>query len=358
MNTFLARLHEIATATIKSPSKTGTTATNRCNFLVRLQDHSAESIIVMDNTRIHGGDNFERVRNLLKESSKKIKIKFLPKYSPFLNPLSRHNEEVEALEDKIESHSWDMQDIYKRLVSTKSASTSLKKLATNTKKKSTAKNQSSIQWRPHQPISGKMKKTHLTRNIQKRTTPAQLSRNSLKMPRTWKTVTPIPQKWNEAAFLQQPHDYVLNRVTSIGQKPIFIDESGFNSQTHPLHGYLLTVQATVLKTNSRGIMNNLVGEMSEDVMIYFELLNKDGKRKTGTTATKICNLLKIKIKFLPKYFPFLNPIKLAFNIINIDVKHKDILLQHKLAEAIQDAIHSKMSLENVPSHFCIVKSFT
>ncbi|KNZ61687.1 hypothetical protein VP01_13704g1, partial [Puccinia sorghi] len=32
---------------------------------------------------------------------------------------------------------------------------------------------------------------------------------------TWKNVTPIPRKWNEAAFLQQQHDYVLNRVTNV-----------------------------------------------------------------------------------------------------------------------------------------------
>ena len=68
--------------------KTGTTLTAICNFLVWLQDHlNAGSIIVMDNTWIHGGDDFERVQNLLKESSKKIEIEFLPKYSPFLNPI-------------------------------------------------------------------------------------------------------------------------------------------------------------------------------------------------------------------------------------------------------------------------------
>ena len=66
--------------------KTGTTSTNICDFLVRLQDHlDSGSIIVMDNAWIHGGDDFERVQNLLKESSKKIEIEFLPKYSPFLN---------------------------------------------------------------------------------------------------------------------------------------------------------------------------------------------------------------------------------------------------------------------------------
>ena len=41
----------------------------------------------MDNARIHGGEDFEQVQRLLKESEKKIEIEFLPKYSPFLNPI-------------------------------------------------------------------------------------------------------------------------------------------------------------------------------------------------------------------------------------------------------------------------------
>ena len=41
----------------------------------------------MDNARIHGGEDFERVRSLIKESAKKLKIEFLPKYSLFLNPI-------------------------------------------------------------------------------------------------------------------------------------------------------------------------------------------------------------------------------------------------------------------------------
>ncbi|KNZ50023.1 hypothetical protein VP01_463g11 [Puccinia sorghi] len=96
-------------------------------------------------------------------------------------------------------------------------------------------------------------------------------------------------KWNEATFLQQRHDYVFNRVTNIVDKLIFIDESGFNSQNNPLHDSL-TLQAAVLEINARSI-TNLVGAMSEDGMIYFELLNKDRKQKTGTTATDICNFL-------------------------------------------------------------------
>ena len=68
--------------------KTGTSSINIFNFLVCLHYYCpAELIIVMDNARIHGGEDFERVRNLLKESTKKINIEFLPKYSPFLNPI-------------------------------------------------------------------------------------------------------------------------------------------------------------------------------------------------------------------------------------------------------------------------------
>ncbi|KNZ61959.1 hypothetical protein VP01_132g12 [Puccinia sorghi] len=68
--------------------KTGTTANDICNFLLRLQDHCPPgSIIIMDNAPIHGGDDFERVRLLIKESAKKLDTEFLPKYSPFLNPI-------------------------------------------------------------------------------------------------------------------------------------------------------------------------------------------------------------------------------------------------------------------------------
>ena len=68
--------------------KSGTTSVDISNFLLCLQDHCPVGlIIVMDNVRIHRGKDFERVFNLLKESTKKIKIEFLPKYSPFLNPI-------------------------------------------------------------------------------------------------------------------------------------------------------------------------------------------------------------------------------------------------------------------------------
>ena len=142
-------------------------------------------------------------------------------------------------------------------------------------------------------------------------------------------------------------------------------------------------------------MINLVGAMSEEGMIYYELLNEDGKKKSGTTATDICNFLvrlqdqcptnsiivmdnapihrgedfdwvrnllkesskKINIEFLPKYSPFLNPIELAFNIIKIDVKHKEIQLRPELAEAIRDAIHRKMTPEICSKSFLHCQKF-
>ncbi|KNZ52120.1 hypothetical protein VP01_3686g1 [Puccinia sorghi] len=68
--------------------KTGMTSIDICNFLVCLQNHCpAQSIIIIDNTRIHGGDDFERVKNLLKESTRKINIKVLPKYLLLLNTI-------------------------------------------------------------------------------------------------------------------------------------------------------------------------------------------------------------------------------------------------------------------------------
>ncbi|KNZ56643.1 hypothetical protein VP01_2357g1 [Puccinia sorghi] len=39
--------------------------------------------------------------------------------------------------------------------------------------------------------------------------PGAIQKTLKKIEVTWKTVTPIPHKWNEAAFLQEQH-YVLN----------------------------------------------------------------------------------------------------------------------------------------------------
>ena len=68
----------------------------------------------------------------------------------------------------------------------------------------------------------------------------------------------------------------------------------------------------------------------------------------GEDFEQVWNLLKesdkkIKIEFLPKYSPFLNPIELAFKIIKIDVKHKEIKSQSDLAKTIHKAISQKMT---------------
>jgi transposase len=142
-------------------------------------------------------------------------------------------------------------------------------------------------------------------------------------------------------------------------------------------------------------MINLLGAMSEEGMIYFELLNEDGKKKTGTSAIDICNFLiwlkdhcpdgsiivmdnarihggddfekvrsllikstkKIAIKFLPKYSPFLNPIELAFNIIKTHVRHTAIKSRSELAAAIREAISTKMTPEVCQKSFLHCQKF-
>ncbi|KNZ62335.1 hypothetical protein VP01_1283g9 [Puccinia sorghi] len=69
---------------IDGNKKTGPTANHICNFLLHLQDHCPPgSIIIMDNTPIHGGDDFEHVQLLIKESAKNLEMEFLPRYSLF-----------------------------------------------------------------------------------------------------------------------------------------------------------------------------------------------------------------------------------------------------------------------------------
>ncbi|KNZ44529.1 hypothetical protein VP01_9071g1, partial [Puccinia sorghi] len=169
------------------------------------------------------------------------------------------------------------------------------------------------------------------------------------------------------------HNYVLNRVTNIGHNLISIDKSGFNSDTRPSHGHSLSGKSATLKTNSRASLINLIGAMLVGGMIYFELLNKDGKKKTGTTLINICNFLvhlqdhcpaqsiiimdntrihggdnferiknllkestrKINIKFLPNYLLFLNPIGLGFNMIRTQIKHKEIKSQSEISTHMQ-----------------------
>ncbi|KNZ60369.1 hypothetical protein VP01_15642g1, partial [Puccinia sorghi] len=101
------------------------------------------------------------------------------------------------------------------------------------------------------------------------------------------------------------------------------------------------------------------------------------KKKTGTTSTNICNfLVQLQdhcptesiivmdnaqihggIEFLPKYSPFLNPIKLVFNIIKIDVKNKEIQSKLGLAEAIRELINDKMTPEICSKSFLHFQKF-
>jgi predicted transcriptional regulator len=72
--------------------------------------------------------------------------------------IKKCNEEAERLQNKFELHAKSMQEIHKKIVSNQSASKALNNLAKNTTKNKKAKDQSSTQRRPHQPISGEVKK--------------------------------------------------------------------------------------------------------------------------------------------------------------------------------------------------------
>ncbi|KNZ48160.1 hypothetical protein VP01_586g1 [Puccinia sorghi] len=219
------------------------------------------------------------------------------------------DKETNQLQKEVNEHSKVIQEIHKKLLLRKSASKAFKNLSKN----QSANGQSSVAPRPHQPISGEVKrliekeiyensqkqvevvktfgisnsqvcqilddahtqrssastnqrghKSKLTtkvltsvlllednptttlmkmsKNIREEfdisVTPAAIQKTLETVDMTWKTVTQIPQKWNEASFLQKQENYVLNQETNVGQKLIFIDESGFNSQTHPSHDYL------------------------------------------------------------------------------------------------------------------------
>ncbi|KNZ51341.1 hypothetical protein VP01_3997g2 [Puccinia sorghi] len=121
------------------------------------------------------------------------------------------------------------------------------------------------------------------------------------------------------------HDYVLNRVTNIGQKLIFIDESGFNSQNHPSHGYSLTDQFFLsFSIVCCFVENKRKTEYDQPYHWHAEsiIVMDNAWIHGGDNLERVWNLLKeaskkIEIEFLPKYLLFLNPINLAFNIIKI-----------------------------------------
>lgn len=74
------------------------------------------------------------------------------------NETNRRNEEVKRLQNKFELHAKSMQEINKKIISNQSASKALNNLAKNNTKNKRAKDWSSTQQQPHQPISSKVKK--------------------------------------------------------------------------------------------------------------------------------------------------------------------------------------------------------
>ena len=71
---------------------------------------------------------------------------------------SQIEEEAAELQKQVNAHSTAIQDIHKKLLLRKSASAAFKNLAKNQLKSRTAKDQSSVAQRPHQPISGEFKR--------------------------------------------------------------------------------------------------------------------------------------------------------------------------------------------------------
>ncbi|KNZ45370.1 hypothetical protein VP01_819g1 [Puccinia sorghi] len=69
------------------------------------------------------------------------------------------------------------------------------------------------------------------------------------------------------------------------------------------------------------------------------------------------SLKEIGIELLPKYSPVLNPIKLATNIIKIDVQPKENQSRSGSAEAIRESINDKMTPEICSKSFLHCQKF-
>ncbi|KNZ52921.1 hypothetical protein VP01_339g3 [Puccinia sorghi] len=62
---------------------------------------------------------------------------------------------------------------------------------------------------------------HIREKFDISVTPEAIQKTLKTVNTTWKTVTQIPQKRNEASFITKQHDYMLNQVTNIGQKHFY-----------------------------------------------------------------------------------------------------------------------------------------
>ncbi|KNZ54621.1 hypothetical protein VP01_289g3 [Puccinia sorghi] len=139
---------------------------------------------------------------------------------------------------------------------------------------------------------------------------------------------------------------------------ILIDESGFNSNNHPSHGYSSSGKSEKLKTQKQeGAQSILLMEKQKrgcpqskfstfwfsfkiTVLTIQKLSWKTPGLMVEMTLSGFEPTKKIDIKFLPKSLPFLNPIELEFNIIKTEIK-----LQSKIAEAIHQSISNNMTSE-------------
>ena len=82
----------------------------------------------------------------------------LSDHNQVTNQANQIDKEAAELQKEVDAHSEAIQEIHKKLVSRKSASTAFKNLSKNQIKSRSAKDRSSVTQRPHQPISGEVKR--------------------------------------------------------------------------------------------------------------------------------------------------------------------------------------------------------
>ncbi|KNZ57933.1 hypothetical protein VP01_2039g6 [Puccinia sorghi] len=159
---------------------------------------------------------------------------------------------------------------------------------------------------------------HICEEFEISVTPEEIQKTLKTVDITWKTVTQIPCKWNEASFLQQQHNYVLNQVTNTHPScGLFVDWYVF---------FLLIMEkknpVPPQKTSatSSAIMDNTPIHGGEDLERVQSLIKESAK--------------KLERKFLPKYSPFLNTIELALKVLKTHFKHTKICSRLDLAQAI------------------------
>lgn len=214
------------------------------------------------------------------------------------------------------------------------------------------------------------------------TNESSISKTLDEMDITWKNVLTIPMSWNNIETITARAAFISKLGQYIGRPIIYLDESGFNLHTKKSKGRALAGQPAILTVAPKGKRINIIGALSEQGIVHYDILTSISSKKRGTNAVdfkiflidliqklernsvilmdnckihhseeleSIWKTMKdtygIDYLFLPRYSPFLNPIEYAWNVIKAYVRQERITNAGELMDAIHRGVKMITPLE-------------